>query len=145
MANQDISTAKPFENKHVKFMDVNNDGLLEEIAVVKQWDDGSFSYVLVTALSNLNKGRLKALVTSQHADKYQLWEIMSQSKLSNGLNALDFFHNNFVKIFRPQGSLATSMGGGLATASIVSNRPIGQEFTDPASAVPDGANISTQQ
>ena len=133
---------KPFENKHIKFIDVNNDGLLEEIAQVKEWDDGSFSYILVTELSDLNKGRLKAIVTSQHTDKYALWELMAQSKLSNGMNALDFFHNNHIKIFRPQGTASSNLGGGLFTARVVGNQQVGQEFSDPASATPSGSEIT---
>lgn len=127
---------------HVFLFDVNNDGAFREIAVVKivrsgpKEDDDivTMHYIDVASLDNIDKGRLKAIVTSPHADKYELWDLMSQphSVLNNGKNALDYFHQ-LVRIARGPGSINTSMGGGLAGVKAESNTIIGTGFTDPRS------------
>jgi hypothetical protein len=64
---------------------------------------------------------------SVHADKYPLWELLSQGKLNNGVNPLDFFHMNYVKVKRPRGAV---LGGGLASVEVYgSDKQIGSEFT----------------
>jgi hypothetical protein len=114
---------------------VNNDGVLEEIAVVKRGADGTLHYIDIAPLDPIDKARLKRIVSSQHADKYPLWELLAQSKLENGVNALDFFHSNLVKVKRGTGSKSTQFGGGLATAPSISQQMPGSEFSDPTEAV----------
>lgn len=118
---------------HVEYIDVNDDGILEEIAVVKRWKDGSLSYIDVATLGNIDKARLKKIVSSQHSDKYDLWELMSQATLSNGMNALDFFHSNLVRVKRAEGSTSTSLGNGLKNTRLMhveDGKMIGSEFVD---------------
>ncbi len=123
---------------HIEYVDVNNDGILEEIAVVKRNpEDGTIHYIDVAPLDPIDKARLKRIVTSQHADKYELWELMSQTKLENGMNALDFFHTNLVKVKRGNQTTSTQFGGSLATAKVTSQVAMpGSEFSDPTAAVP---------
>ena len=92
--------------RHIYLCDIREDGFQREIALVKQTKDGSIFYIEVEPLHGIDKQRLKRVVTSPHADKYELWELMAQSKLSNGMNALDFFHTNFVKQKRAKGARA---------------------------------------
>ena len=118
---------------HIEQLDIDDSGLLREVAVVKREDDGSIHYILIEQLHPLDKSRLKKIVTSQHADKYPLWELMSQVKLSNGMNALDFYHYNFVKVKRAPGSKAP--GQGLADAQIIVEKSsVTEGFTDPTKA-----------
>lgn len=99
--------------KHVYLVDIHDDGQLREVAVVKE-DPGSGSliYIDIVLLDNVDKARLKKIVQSVHADKYSLWELMSQERLPNGYNALDYFHQ-MVRIKNAPGYVNTSMGGGL--------------------------------
>lgn len=119
---------------HIEYIDVNDDGVLEEVAVIKRWEDGSLSYIDVATLDPIDKGRLKKIITGVHADKYHLWELLAQAKLSNGMNALDFFHSNLVKIKRAQGSKNTSMYGGMNNVKIDDGKMPGSDFTDTTSA-----------
>lgn len=119
---------------HIFLCDVEDSGLLKEIAVVKKFEDGSIYYIEIDALHQIDKSRIKKIVTSQHADKYELWELMSQSKLSNGMNALDFFHSNNVKAKRTKGSRATTSGGLETVAAYGSDSMIGSDFVNPAEA-----------
>jgi hypothetical protein len=122
---------------HIEYIDVNGDGILEEVAVVKREEDtGTIHYVDIAPLDLIDKARLKRIVTSQHADKYPLWELMSQTKLENGMNALDFFHLNLVKVKRGAGTTSTQFGGGLtATKALPAQGMPGTEFgLNPAEA-----------
>jgi hypothetical protein len=120
---------------HIYHADIDETGMLKEIAVVKKTKDGTLYYIDVEPLHPIDKARLKKAVTTQYAAERPLWEILSNITLSNGMNALDFFHSNSVKVKRPKGAKAL---GGLE--SISGNIPgavdkvIGSEFTNPAEA-----------
>ena len=138
MAAKDTIELQPTSMPHIYLCDVDDSGLLKEIALVKKFKDGSIYYIEVDSLHAIDKSRIKKIVTSQHADKYELWELMSQSRLSNGMNALDFFHSNNVKVKRPKGARATT--GGLETvAAYGSDKMIGSDFVNPAEATLDPA------
>lgn len=129
---------RPTDLRHVFLIDWNDDGLLKEIAVVMEAPDGSIYGIEVDKLHPIDKARLKKFIVSVHADKYPLWELLSQGQLNNGLNPLDFFHMNYVKIKRPRGAI---LGGGLATVDVYgSDKIIGSEFSDPR-----GAQVSKDQ
>lgn len=112
---------------HVWLIDWNDDGILKEIAVVSETPDGTIYGIEVDKLHPIDKARLKRFLVSVHSDKYPLWELLSQGKLNNGTNALDFFHMNYVKVKRPRGAV---LGGGLASVEVYgSDAQIGSEFT----------------
>lgn len=116
---------------HVFMCDVDDSGLLTEILLVKKFSDGTISYVKIPPLHPIDKARIKKIVTSQHADKYECWDLLSQAKLSNGCNALDYVHNNFVETKRPKG--AKSAGAGLSSITAYApDEMIGSDFVDPS-------------
>ena len=123
--------------RHVWLIDWNDDGLLKEIAVVMETQDGTLFGIDVAQLHPIDKARLKKVIMSVHADKYALWELLSQGRLNNGMNALDFFHANYVKVKRPRGAV---IGGGLASVELDldDGRLIGSSFSDPRGAVVHG-------
>lgn len=128
---------RPTDLRHVFLIDWNDDGLLKEIAVVMEAPDGSIYGIEVDKLHPIDKARLKKFIVSVHADKYPLWELLSQGQLNNGLNPLDFFHMNYVRIKRPRGAV---LGGGLATVDVYgSDKIIGSDFSDPR-----GAQVSSE-
>lgn len=123
---------------HVFLIDWNDDGILKEIAVVMEAPDGTIYGIEVDKLHPIDKGRLKKFLVSVHADKYPLWELLSQGQLNNGLNPLDFFHMNYVKIKRPRGAI---LGGGLASVEVYADdAQIGSKFSDPR-----GAQVTNEQ
>lgn len=126
----------PAKLHHVELLDIDNSGIMTEVAIVKREEDGSVFYINTEVLHPIDKARLKKVVTSQHADKYTLWELLSQARLSNGMNALDYFHYNFVKCKRAPGSKMTTSGlSGISGSDMVSSdKMIGSEFSDPTSA-----------
>lgn len=113
--------------EHVFLIDWNDDGLYKEVAVVMEALDGTIYGIEIDRLHAIDKARLKKFLVSVHANKYPLWELLSQGKLNNGANPLDFFHMNYVKVKRPRGAV---LGGGLASVEIYANdAQIGSEFT----------------
>lgn len=124
---------RPTDLKHVFLIDWNDTGVLMEIAVVMiDPRDGSIFGIPVENLHPIDKSRLKKFLVSVHADKYALWELLSQGKLNNGCNPLDYFHSNYVKVKRPLGAV---LGGGLASVEVYNDtKMIGEEFSNPASA-----------
>lgn len=123
----------PTSLPHVFLCDVDDSGLLKEVLVVKKFKDGSIYYVDIDTLHNIDKQRIKKIVSSQHADKYECWELLSQARLSNGMNALDFFHTNNVRVKRPKGARAST--GSLENVSAYgSDKMIGADFVNPAEA-----------
>jgi len=134
---------KPTSMNHIFYFDVEGDGRLREVALVKaaKTQAGTIQsvyYIDIALLDNVDKGRLKSLVTSTHANKYELWDLMSQNQLNNGKNALDYFHQ-LVRTVHGPGATNTQLGGGLFNVQAEGNRMVGAEFTDPA-----GAALETQ-
>lgn len=125
---------RPTDLKHVYLIDWNDDGLLKEIAVVMEKQDGTIYGIEIDKLHQIDKRRLKKFLVSVHADKYPLWDLLAQGRLNNGMNALDFFHTNYVKTKRPKGAV---LGGGLASVEVYADegRLIGSEFADPRGGV----------
>jgi len=126
---------------HIYFYDKSGDGRMIEVALVKAEKAGgritTIRYIDVNLLDNVDKGRLKTIVTNVHADKYELWDLMSQNTLNNGKNALDYFHQLTIEERGP-GSINTAMGGGLSSVRKESGAMIGSEFTDTASGGMEG-------
>jgi hypothetical protein len=123
---------------HIFNFDISGDGRMREVAVVKADRNPdksirSIYYIDVALLDNVDKGRLKTIVTSRHSDKYELWDLLAQSTLSNGKNALDYFHQ-LVRSEQGVGTVNTSLGGGLAGVKSEGAQIIGSEFSDPTSA-----------
>jgi hypothetical protein len=118
---------------HVELMDVDGTGVLKEVVVMKRWDNGSVSYIETALLDTTDKARLKGIITNQHSDKYEAWELCEMTTLSNGMNALDYFHQ--VTRHKHEKGQNASQGQGLASVSAIkSSKIIGSEFTDPGSA-----------
>jgi len=135
------SRIRPTGLNHIAYFDIQDDGRLREVALVKLDKDPSgvvrsAYYIDVGLLDNVDKGRLKAIVTSQHANKYELWELLDQNRLSNGVNALDYFHQ-LTRVVHGPGAVATSFGNSLLSAIPERGGVVGAEFSDPSSATLD--------
>jgi hypothetical protein len=128
---RDSIELRPTSLPHIFLCDVDDSGLLKEIMLVKKFKDGSLYYIEIDTLHQIDKGRIKKIVSSTHADKYEAWELLSQSRLSNGMNALDFFHSNNVKVKRPKGARA-STGSLESVAAYGTDKMIGDDFVNPA-------------
>ena len=139
-ANKDLVGQKT-NIPHVELLDVDDNGVVREIAIVKREKAGTIHYIDIDKLSHIDKVRLRNILASPHANKYELWELLSMTTINNGMNALEFFHNNFVKVKRPVGARATSSSiSSIAPAPAASGNMIGSEFSNPSEAELDGTS-----
>lgn len=132
------SRLRPTQMNHIYHFDILGDGRYREVAVVKLAKDKSGTvrsiyYVDVGLLDSWDKGRIKGIITGVHADKYELWDLMSQTTLNNGKNALDYFHQ-LTRVEHGKGAVSSGFGAGLGSVQVESNQIIGSEFSDPTSA-----------
>ena len=87
---------------HIEWVDLNNDGVLVEVAIVKKDAMGNIYYIRTDQLDNIDKSRLVKILQNRNAEMYELWDLMSNIMLGNGINALDYFHQ-VVTVLTPQG------------------------------------------
>lgn len=82
------------ENKryeHVQYVDLKNDGSLHECIIMKYTDAGDLYYIPVEHLDDIDVARLHQIISRKDADRYELWDLLSNVTLKNGSNALTFF------------------------------------------------------
>ena len=77
---------------HIEWVDLTNDGTLVEVAVMRRDGLGNMYFVRLDALDEIDKRRLFKIVTNRNAELYELWDLMSNVTLGNGVNALEYFH-----------------------------------------------------
>lgn len=95
---------------HVFWVDLRQDGILTEIAVVKQDQLGNTYFFPIGTLDNIDKNRLKNILASRNADRFPLWDLMQSVTLGNGVNALEYFHQ-LVKILTISGQVMEITSG----------------------------------
>jgi len=102
---------------HVKWIDLKDDGVLYECAVFKEDDFGNTYYLEIAHLDAIDKSRLSRILYSRNAETFELWDLMSQVTLNNGMNALDYFHQ-LVKVISDRGVIMNPRLGSVGTGSV---------------------------
>ena len=129
---------------HVYTCDIYDTGMPIDILLVKEFKDGSIYYIELASLHGLDKARIKNIITAPGADKFECWELLSQARLSNGMNALDFFHMNNVKTKRPKGASIGNALENLPSFAGATSQIVGQSFVNPSEvSVAQGAHERT--
>ena len=98
MALVKIKTAIP----HVFRIDLQNEGLAHECAVLSQDKFGNIYYIKISDLDEIDRTRIGKILQHRYINQLPLWDVMSQTTLKNGLNALDYFQQ-LVKAITPVG------------------------------------------
>lgn len=112
---------------HIAWADLNNNGVLIEIAVIALDEkNGDLYFIPIAALDSVDRDRLIRIITKRDASKYALWDLMSNSTLKNGENALVYF-NQLVKVRSVSGQIFSPGAGKVGAAmGSLSNRPVQQ-------------------
>lgn len=76
---------------HIYWIELE-DGYLHECAVLRRSPDGSLIFIKINHLDAVDKQRLVEFVVSRQARTVELWDLMAQRTLRNGMNALEYFH-----------------------------------------------------
>ena len=70
-------------------------------------DNGDLYFIRIDYLDEIDRARLRQILSRRDAAKYPLWDLMDQRTLPNGMRALEFFHQivqvraESGKIFKP--------------------------------------------
>jgi len=83
--------------EHVQFLDLNGNGLETEVVVLKEERNGDKYFIKTDTLDEIDLDRLRGILAKRDAHFYPLWDLMSQTMLKNGMNALVYF-NQLVKV-----------------------------------------------
>lgn len=117
---QSIKGALP----HVQWVDLNDNGTLVEVAVVKRDELGNMYFFELNKLDAIDRQRLFNIITKRHSPQFELWDLLSQHTLGNGMNSLDYFHQ-LVKILTPKGTVIDPKQGVIgARAGIVETKNV---------------------
>lgn len=109
---------------HIYWIDLNSDGLFVECAVMRKDGLGNVYFFPLKALDQIDKRRLARILNNRNANNFELWDLMSNITLNNGVNALTYFHQ-LVEMVTPngkrmkpqQGVVGTSLSGVVDTRS----------------------------
>lgn len=100
---------------HVDWVDLYGDGTLHECAIVKQDQIGNLYFIRLKELDMTDRRRMHTILTGRNATNFALWDLLYQTTLGNGMNALDYFHQ-YVKVKTPRGQIMTPQVGAIGSA-----------------------------
>lgn len=89
---------------HIEWLDLANSGVVTECAIMKKDPEGNIFFFTLNSLDLIDKKRLLDIVTNRNAHLYELWDLMSQITMRNGVNALVYF-NQLAKVLTPSGQI----------------------------------------
>ena len=95
---------------HVFRIDLDNDGLAHECAVVSTDQYDNTYYIKISELDQIDRVRIGKILQHRYINQLPLWDVMSQTTLKNGMNALEYFQQ-LVKAITPAGKLFVPKAG----------------------------------
>ncbi len=105
---------------HIKWIDLQGDGVLTECAVMNEDRFGNITFIRVNYLDQVDRRRLLKIVSNRNALNFPLWDLMSNITLNNGINALTYFHQ-MVEMITARGKLMRPKTGEIGTGVIDTN------------------------
>lgn len=92
------------EYPHVEWIELHGDSVLHECAILKRDPNGTITFIETNRLDDIDRRRLASILADRNAKNFELWDLMSQKTLGNGINALAYFHQ-LVKQLTPTGKI----------------------------------------
>ena len=108
---------KSREYPHVEWLELHQDGVLHECAVMRRTPDGSVLFFRTNDQDEIDRRRLAGILADRNAANFELWDLMSQKTLGNGMNALAYF-NQLVKLLSPGGKVMDPKSGQIGTGAV---------------------------
>lgn len=103
-------TTVPGRLPHVEWIDLKSNGIMIECAIVKRDAFGNIYFFEIPALDRIDKGRLTRILHDRNVKNFELWDLLGQKTLNNGVNALEYFHQ-LVKVLTPGGQIINPKSG----------------------------------
>lgn len=116
-SNATVIQSKKGALPHIEWLDIKGNGVFHECCVVKRDDFGNISFFSVNSLDRIDKNRLVRILSSRLAPQMACWDLLSQSTLNNGVNALEYFHY-LVKTVTPTGQVYSPREGIVGTNQV---------------------------
>ena len=109
MSNEAVGTHK--ELPHVEWVDLEENGVAIEVIVVKRDPrNNDLYYIKTEEMDDIDRRRMTQILQKRDAGKYELWDLLSNTVLGNGENALEFFHQ-LVKVRTDSGQTLRPAAG----------------------------------
>lgn len=103
---------------HVEWIELHGDGLMHECAIMKKDVHGNMHFIEIAKLDRIDKGRLSKILSSRNATQMELWNLMGDVTLNNGVNALSYFHQ-LVRVISPNGTIYNPRSGVIGASTSV--------------------------
>lgn len=118
MAQVTYKVQKSREYPHIEWLELHSpDGIMHECAVMRRTPDGSVLFFKTNDLDEIDRRRLAGILADRNASSFELWDLMSQKTLGNGMNALAYF-NQLVKLLTPNGKILDPKSGQMGSGSV---------------------------
>jgi hypothetical protein len=126
MAQPEISYKREVspQHAHIEWLELNKDNMLHECAIMRRDERGNVFFFQVNQLDQIDQRRLAQLLADRNARQFELWDLMAQKTLGNGMNALAYFHQ-LVKVLTPSGRVMDPRSGvmGAPVTGVVNRGP----------------------
>lgn len=116
MAQVTYKAQKSRDFPHIEWFELNGDGIMHECAVMRRTGDGSVLFFKTNDLDDIDKRRLAGILADRNANNFELWDLMGQKTLGNGMNALAYF-NQLVRMITPNGKVIDPRSGQMGIAA----------------------------
>lgn len=107
---------------HIEWLELYGDGVLHECAVMKRDGAGNVLFFKTNDLDQIDRKRLAGLLVDRNARNFELFDLMAQKTLGNGVNALVYF-SQLVKQLTVNGKILDPRSGQVGTGQ-VSTAPV---------------------
>ena len=79
--------------RHYVSMDLYGNGIGYNVVIVKEDENsGDVFFIKEEDLDTIDRKRMRQILAKRNAEEFALWDLMSQTTLKNGVNALEYFH-----------------------------------------------------
>ena len=123
---------------HIEWLELEGNGVATECAILKKDPVGNVFFFQLNTLDLIDKKRLLDIVSNRNAHLYELWDLMSQITMRNGVNALKYFHQ-LAKVLTPSGQVI-EVDPSRRGMSVVA--PMETVDTDPNAPVAKGRRVA---
>ena len=118
MAQVSYKVQKSREYPHIEWLELHApDGIMHECAVMRRTGDGNVLFFKTNDLDEIDRRRLAGILADRNAGNFELWDLMSQKTLGNGMNALAYF-NQLVKLLTPNGKIMDPKSGQICSGAV---------------------------
>jgi hypothetical protein len=120
--------------KFLEWVDLEQNGILVECAIMQKFSNGDMYFFPISTMDDIDKRRFVNIITGRNSALYsELWRLLEQVTLGNGVNALIYF-NQLVKVRTASGQIMPFGVGRMGAGTVVMQQVIPPVVEAPVSA-----------